>query len=771
MRKPSISPVAAAIQVALFMVAAPAQAQEKAESAKPAEPAAATEIQQIQVTAQKRLQRGQDVPISMSVVAPATLETRGVTDPLSLTLVAPTLQVGDANSYSIRGIGTLNTAGNQLLEGAVATAVDGVNLARASMGNLQFADIERIEVLNGPQGMLFGKNATAGLMNIVTARPRLGRSEGRVFVDLQHRDTGAGGNGVVMQGVYNAPISEKSALRINAFGTHQDDLVKQVGPAVGSDLGEKQSGLKMKYLVEATPDLSVYLIADYAERKGAGGTPFARTRREFGPGSAGAPQLVPYGVVASPENTTIVADGTNNYHSRSHGVQAEVNYELGGGYSLVNILSSRGFREYAIQDGDGVAIDAVSTILTDFKFSQVSNELRLVSPSGERFEGQAGLYLFSSHTDGDVLLHGQLGLGGPVVPGTQYNIGGIARNELKSSNAAIFGQGTYKITRDWQALLGLRYTRERNSLHLTQNAAPFGLAPLFAPTLDMNSRANDNSLTFKLGTQYDLARDVMAYANFARGAKGPGFNASVGSLAMLSQLAVRPEKVNALELGVKSMLLNRRLMLNASVFDQRYTDLQAQSFNQALQSFITQNAGKSRSRGVDLTMQARPDEHWTLNAAAVWLDAKFTNFTNAQCYTNQPPQNADGTCNVSGQTLPNAPKLTFTASAEYQHAVGSGMRAAYELNAYHRTGVNFGIGGDPKMAAGGVSLLGAAVSLSDIASKWRFSLYCRNCTDKRVVMSISPDSYDSAQAHVASYLQQFGYNSFRTFGATAEYRF
>ncbi len=769
MKKPSISPIAAAIHAALFMVGA--HAQDKTEPAKPAEPAAATEVQQIQVTAQKRLQRGQDVPISMSVVAPTTLETRGVTDPLSLSLVAPTLQVGDGNSFSLRGIGTLNTAGNQLLEGAVATAVDGVSLARASMGNIQFADIERIEVLNGPQGMLFGKNATAGLMNIVTARPRLGRSEGRVFIDMQHRDSGAGGNGVVVQGVYNAPISEKSALRINAFGTHQDDLVNQVGPAVGSDLGEKQSGVKLKYLVEATPDLNVYLIADYAERKGAGGTPFARTRREFGPGSAVAPQLVPFGVVASPENTTVVADGTNNYHSRSQGLLAEVNYELGGGYSLVNILARRGFREYAIQDGDGVAIDALSTILTDFKFSQVSNELRLVSPAGERFEGQAGLYLFSSRVDGDVFMHGQLGLGGPVIPGTQYNIGGIARNELKSSNAAIFGQGSYKITKDWQALLGMRYTRERDTMRLVQNADPFGLVPLYSPTLDVNAKANDNNFTFKLGTQYDLARDVMAYATFARGAKGPGFNAGVGSLAMLPQLAVRPEKVNAIELGIKSVLLSRRLMLNASLFDQRYTDLQAQSFNQALQSFITQNAGKSRSRGVDLTVQARPDEHWTINAAAVLLDAKFTTFTNAQCYTNQPPQNPDGTCNVSGQTLPNSPKQTYSASAEYQHAVGGGMRVAYEVNAYHRSGVNFGIGDDPKMAVGSMTLLGAAVSLSDAASKWRFSLYCRNCTDKRVVMSISPDAQDAAQAHVASYLQQFGYNSFRTFGATAEYRF
>lgn len=781
-----ITPIAAAIQAALLTLPSHVNAQAADAAAPPAPsasaPAAAptttaarttapTEIEQVTVTAQKRLQKGQDVPISMSVLSASTIESRGVADPLTLSQAAPTLQVGDSNSYSVRGIGTLNTAGNNLLEGAVAVAIDGVNMARPQMGNLQFADIERVEVLNGPQGMLFGKNATAGLINISTTRPRLGVTEGRVRLDLQHRTSGAATDGVVAQATLNKPVSEDSALRLNVFGTRQGALVTQVGPAEGSDLGEKQAGIKLKYLWNVTPDLSVYVIGDYTDRQGAGGTPLGRTRREFGPGSLTAAMLVPWGVVASPDNTVIAADGPNDYRFRSKGLQAEVNYELGGGWSLTNILAQRSFSEFAVQDGDGVPVDFLSTIQTDFRFTQLSNELRLLTPTGDDFEGQVGLFLFRSKTDGNVFMHGQLGLGTPVVPGTTYNIGGIAGNDLKSSSSAVFGQGTYKLTKDWQVLLGMRYTRDRNSLHLTQDAAPFGLAPLFAPTLDTNQDANSNDFTWKLGTQYDLARDVMVYATVAHGAKGPGFNASVNGLAMLPQLAVRPEKVNAVELGVKSTLLNRRLLVNASVFNQQYTNLQAQTFNQTLQSFITQNAGKSRSRGADLEIQARPDEHWTLTASGAWLDAKFVTFSNAQCYTGQPVQNPEGTCDASGQRLPNSPKFTATASAEYQHAVGDALKAAYGVNVYHRTGVNFGIGGDPGMAVPGITLLGANVSLSNAASDWRVSLYCRNCLDKRVVMSISPDALDAAQGGVASYLQQFGYSSFRTVGVVGEYRF
>lgn len=776
-----ISPIAAAVHLALLVMAAQAHAQTPSAQAPAAAPAPASaasgaaqaspQIEQIVVTAQKRLQKGQDVPISMSVVPASMLQDRGIGDPLTLAQAVPALQVGDSNSYSIRGIGTLNTAGNNLLEGAVAVAIDGVNMARPQMGNLQFADVQQVEVLNGPQGMLFGKNATAGLINISTARPRLGTTEGSVRLDYQHRTSGAATDGVVAQAVLNTPISEESALRVNVFGTDQGALVTQVGPAVGSDLGEKQSGIKLKYLWNLTPDLSVYIIGDYADREGAAGTPLGRTRREFGEGSLVAALLVPWGVVASPDNTVIAADGTNNYRFRSKGLQAQVDYELGGGYSLTNILSHRSFHEYAIQDGDGVPIDFLSTILTNFNFSQTSNELRLLTPSGGNFEGQVGLFMFRSETDGNTFLAGQLGLGGPVIPGTLYNIGGIAGNHLTSSNSAAFGQATYKLSPQWQVLMGMRYTHERDTLHLTQDASPFGLAPLYAPTLDVKQAATDNSFTYKIGTQYQPARDVMAYASFARGSKGPGFNSAVNGLAMLPQLAVKPEKVDAFEVGVKSTLLDRRLLLNASIFNQEYTDLQAQSFNQSLQTFITQNAGKSRSRGADLEIQARPDEHWTLSARAVWLDAKFVNFTNAQCYTGQPVQNPDGTCNASGQALPNSPRFTGTASAEYQHAVGNGMKASYEMNVYHRTGVNFGIGNDPGMAVGGATLLGANLSLASAASDWRISLYCRNCLDQRVVSSISPDALDAAQGGVASYLQQFGYTSFRTLGVAGEYRF
>jgi iron complex outermembrane receptor protein len=783
----TITPITAAIQLVLLSLPAQVYAQASPGAAPPAaaastpapaasSPAAAAptsaQLDVVTVTAQKRLQKGQDVPISMTVLSPATIESRGVGDALQLTQVAPTLQVGDSNSYSLRGIGTLNTAGNNTLEGAVAVAIDGVNMSRPQMGNMQFADIERIEVLNGPQGMLFGKNATAGLINVTTTRPRLGVTEGRVRVDAQHRTSGAETNGFVEQFTLNTPVTADSALRVNVFGTQQGELVSLVGPAQDSHLGEKQSGIKAKYLWNITPDLNIYLIGDYTDRTGAGGTPLSRTRREFGPGSVVAGYLAPSGVVASPTNTVIAADGTDDYRFRSKGLQAEVNYELGGGWSLTDILSHRSFREFAVQDGDGVARDFLSTIQTDFTFTQTSNELRLLTPSDGDFEGQAGLFIFRSHTNGTTFMHGQFGLPGPVIPGSVYNIGGLGVNDLQANSEAVFGQGTYKLTKDWQLLLGMRYTREHDSFHLTQDATQFGLIPLISPTLDITQPATSNDFTYKLGTQYDLARDVMAYATFAHGAKGPGFNAGLNGLSMLPLLVVKPEKVNAIELGVKSTLLNRRLLINASVFNQAYTNLQAQTFNQPSQAFITQNAGKSRSRGADLEIQARPDQHWTLTASGVWLDAKFTDFPDAQCYTGQSPQNvANGTCSATGTRLPNSPKLTATATAEYQHAIGKAMKASYGLNAYYRSGVNFGIGGDPGMAVGAVTLIGANVTLSDAASAWRVSLYCRNCTDKRVVMSISPDALDAAQAGVASYLQQFGYNSFRTVGLSADYRF
>lgn len=771
------TPISAAMQIALMTIAAQAHAQEAAKENPPAPPAAAasaTQLEQVVVTAQKRAQKSQDVPISMSVVSAAQLDRRGVTDPLSLSQMAPALQVGDANSYSVRGIGTLAGGGNNLLEGAVATSIDGVALARSTMGNLQFADIERVEVLSGPQGMLFGKNATAGLINISTTRPRLNVTEGRVRLDLQHRTSGAAGNGQVAQATLNTPVSADSALRINLFGTHQNPLVTQAGPAVGDDLGERQKGVKLKYLWNLTSDLTVYVIGDYTDRKGAAGNPMGRTRRSFGPGSIAAGGLAAVGVVASPENTALATDGTTDYRFRSRGLQAEVSYNLGGGYSLTNITAQRSFTEFAIQDGDGAPFDGLNIIRTNFKFSQFSNELRILTPTGRDFEGQAGLFYFRSKTEGDVFMAGQLGLPGPAIPGTQYNIGGIATNDLSSTNVAVFGQGTYKLTESWRLLLGMRETRERNALRLTQDARPYGLAPLIQPTLDEPVHANSTNFTYKFGTQVNLERDVMVYLTYARGAKGPGFNPYINDprpgTPSLSSIAIQPEKVDALELGVKSTLLDRRLVLNANLFTQKYTNLQAQTFNQTLQAYITQNAGSSRTRGVDLQMQAKPSANWLLSASAMLLDAKFTSFANSQCFVGQTPTGANGTCDATGQRLPNSPRLTYTASAEYRHPVGEALNASYEANVYRRTGVNFGIGDDPGMAAPGATLFGASVGLGNVEGDWRVTLYCRNCFDKRVPMSISPDGLDGSVG-VNSYLQQFGYSSFRTVGVTGEYRF
>ena len=787
-----LNPTAIAAAAALMVATAGASAQQ-APSAPKSEPAQAqkegaaaegsaaatgkgAQLDAVVVTARRVKERLLDVPLSVQAVTGAQVEKLGIADPLALSQAAPSLQVGDQNNYSVRGVGTLNSGGGVNVEGAVAVAIDGVNLGRASMGNMLFADIDAVEVLSGPQGMLFGKNASAGLVNISTARPVLGATEGQVRVDLARRTSGAKGNGATLQGVFNTPVSQSSALRINVFGTEQDPLVQQRGPATGSDLGERQRGIKLKYLLKATPDVELYLIGDYVERHGVAGTPFARTWRSIG--SGGNPQVPPPtgllaadGITAGPDNVIAQADSPSNFNTRSSGLQAELGVNLGGGYRLVNLLAHRRYDELQRQDGDGMSIDAFSLIEQQVGFKQTSNELRIVSPRDGALDWQAGLYAFKSTLDRRADYRGQLGLPFQIVPGSTYNIGGHADSTLDNTSLAAFGQGTYKISDAFRFTAGLRYTRDRNDFELAQDPAGAGLIVL-TPTLSPSpatAKANANNVSYRFGPQWYLDADTMLYATYARGYKGPGFNAQ-SSQADLARIAVRPETVKSFEIGAKTALLGRKLQIQASLFRQDFTDLQVESLNTVTNSFVTQNSARAISQGAELQVTWRPTSAWRVNGSATLLDAKFKSFPGAQCYTGQVGCNPDGTFDASGVRLPVSPKATLSAQVEYRTQLNDKFDLVWDGSLYHRSAVNFSLNGAPGMSLGAATTAGLGVSLSDNEAGWTARLYCRNCFDQRTPMSISPDAGE-ANSGRASYLQQWGYASFRTVGVSFDYRF
>lgn len=238
---------------------------------------------EIIVTAQRRSENVLKVPVSVTVVGSEQLAQRGINDLTAVTKLAPSLQVAQDNTFSVRGVGTATFANT--VEASVSQVVDDVVLGNREYAANAFYDIARVEVLNGPQGLLFGKNASAGLINIVTNKPMLGEMSFNADGELvQRARPGDDGTGYQIRSTANLPVGENAALRLNFIYSDQDPItVSNVNPAVRNDLGLENLGVRAKFLFEPSDSLSVYLIGDYNRQRGITGR-YDITFRQFGPG-------------------------------------------------------------------------------------------------------------------------------------------------------------------------------------------------------------------------------------------------------------------------------------------------------------------------------------------------------------------------------------------------------------------------------------------------------------------------------------------------------
>nr|WP_281384793.1 TonB-dependent receptor plug domain-containing protein [Novosphingobium piscinae] len=300
------------------------------------------------------------------------------------------MQVSGENNFTIRGVGTL--AFQQTLESSVAIQQDEVNLANSILGGAvgQFYDVARVEVLSGPQGMLFGKNASAGLLNIVTNRPRIGAFEGNLQVEGVHRPTTPNnGLGLVGQATLNIPVSEDSALRLNAVNSTQDPVVKFIGSGSG-DFGQEQWGLRAKYLVNLSEALSLYVIGDYNREKGIA-TYFDRPYSSLSPLAGARPLNDALGIVPSATNLLIAGNGQFFRDVSRGGVQATLAYVTGSGVEISNTAAWKAADREQNFDTDYTNSNGADRNYSDTRYRQFTNELRIALPASNRLTGQVGL--------------------------------------------------------------------------------------------------------------------------------------------------------------------------------------------------------------------------------------------------------------------------------------------------------------------------------------------------------------------------------------------
>jgi iron complex outermembrane recepter protein len=714
-------------------------------------------VGEVIVTAQRVEQNLQSVPVAVTAVSGVELQTRKLNDLNQIQLVAPSFQTTTDNAFSLRGVGSnifLPT-----VDSSVGVMVDDVSLGvPLFQSNGVFNDIARIEVLRGPQGLLFGRNASAGLLNIVTNRPRLRETSGAFGVEYDNRDTASGGRfGAIVRGTLNLPVTENSALRINLLGSHQDPISKAtvVSPAGAHiDQAQKRVAARVKYLWEPSDATSLYAMADYSRERGVGGI-WDRTLRTIGAGTYTA-ALNRIGAVPGPKNLRYGVSATaGNYRSvDTYGASLNISHELSPSLTLSNIVA---WRRYDLQlnlDTDYSTDDRFDTNMNGSNNRQVSEELRLAFKS-DRIDGQAGLYYFSSVNNGHTQLFANFGSGIRNFFGGDFD----ARNTVDST--AAFGQVNVHVTDALTLIAGARVTHDKVKVRIAQDFGTYVNGPgLYGPRGNFRFSESNTDVSYKVGAQYAFTPDVMAYLTYATGYKGPAYPQNLGSNAFDPYIA--PETVKDLEGGLRSTLLDGRLRLNIAAFYEKFSDFQTQTYDPVAALFRLANAGGVRSQGVEVDVTARPTEALTINFGATASSTKFSDFVTS-CFPGQTAAQGcvTGRFQAKGLAPPSAPDFTSNLQGLYDVAVGTdGDTVTVEGNWFHRSSVNFSTNGDPGTRLGSIDVFGASLTYR-FDERYRVAIFCKNCTDKR-----APSFLSHVTADTFAILQSWNFNSVRTIGAS-----
>lgn len=718
------------------------------------------QVEEIIVTANKREERLQDVPVSVSVVSGDQVTKQNVIEVADLTKSVPSLNsAGPFGALSIRGVGSISFA--RSAEGSVGVVVDGVALANTSTNPPQMFDIARVEVLEGPQGTLFGRNTSAGVVNITTVAPNPAG-----FAALGHADVGTR-DSFTARGVVNLPLASNAALRVSGSLSQAPRMSRNLND--GSWLESKGKSLRGRLLWEPAEAVTVNLIADYTKFHREGGVQWGVYQST--PGSALSSRLAACGVVVGPENQDGCIDGGNDQSSVSKGVSGQVDYRFGQ-HTLTAITALRKF--HSRQDGsdvDSVPVNRLNVNQSPTAIRNISQELRLTSPTGQFVDYVLGLYYFDSDLDGSNIQRGQI----RADFGIPFFIGQVQTTTASTKSYAAFANATVNLAPSLRLLLGARYGREQVKALTIGRLADQAVAPILS-IATIRGDVKDRYFAYRLGAQYDFTPDVMAYATYTKGYKGPSVNDQTGTGA--APVIVRPEIPHATEIGLKASLLNRRVTASIAVFDNRIDDFQAQFYLPVASAFVFGNAPKLTTKGVSANLIGRVAPGLTVNVGALYNDAKYGAGYQVPCAQGQT--DAQGCITLAsgarvddagGNLLVGSPKWKLTAFTEYERAVWSGWQGFIQADVVYTSRINFDAAYSPQNSNAAAAIFGGRVGVRTEDERFGVSIYARNLFDtyRAAVRFATPTA--SSQRDLLSFSQISGPESRRTIGVSLDAKF
>lgn len=653
-------------------------------------------VETVTVTARRKSENEQAVPISLTAITGDALAANGITSALKLPQLVPTLQVISFNARNtniiVRGLGSNISLATDGIESGVGVYVDGVIYSRPATATFDLPDISAIEVLRGPQGTLYGKNTTAGAVNITTALPS---SELSAKGEISFGNYGYQS----YKGSISGPLDEDGKVLVGLMGYSADRNGFTHNVTTGAYSNDFHDyGFRGQIYFQPTDDLSIRLIADYGNQHElccipsilrviptlANGAPFPNDFYHRA-ALAGYTPLTPSAFARQ-------TDANSPYHEymEQGGLSAQVDWTYSG-FTFTSITAARLWNWNPANDGDQTALSVLTIARQANESRQFTQELRVSTPSDGPVEFNGGLYYFweqdlgrGNQTFGTNAPLWILGTNSAAAQAALVNSSSLSRSLPRIASYSAYGQAIWHILPELDVTGGIRYTYEDKAGTYSQWVAPgtdlstldavtataaaafraaVGLAPV-----SYTVRAHKGTPSGLVSATYHFSDDISAYATYARGSKSGGINLT--ALPPGVNAVVQPEYVDNYEVGLKSVLLDNHLVVNADLFWENDANYQA-TLAQLTTKVITYiaNIPSVRSRGFEADIRAHLFEGLSTNLSLAYTDAIYVSYPASPCPIEKLYVSPN-ICNLSGYPLPATSKWALSAGGEYDRSLG-----------------------------------------------------------------------------------------------------
>lgn len=719
-----------------------------------------TGLEQVVVTANKRVEKLEHVPMAISVLTDSVIQNNNVRDIEDVIALSPALTITygttpQNNGINMRGVGTSSIGIG--VEADVSVILDDIPMGMQVKAFQDLADLQRVEILKGPQSTLFGKAAIAGAVNITTkaiSGPLQGKASTMYTDDGEWR----------VRGSYGGMLTDRFGFRISASKARFGGLLHNITNDTDQN-GSADKSLMAKFIYHATDDLDIE-FSPRINRSVRNCCAIALTG--ITPANGGLLSNIPQlpasellaGITPSRDNTTIRNNDRTGQDSTDRGAGLKVSWSMPNGGTLQSITSVSHYTAddsrdqdfvdantllyYPLANGQPAGLAAGYVQYGTTEVDTRSQELRLLSPDSGTLRYVAGLW-YAKNSVVRNFVRGSRGIA--LTTPVEYDASTYNRTY------AVFGQATWDFQPTWSLLAGLRYNRETSGYTFAKGAPPPGE---FVVTERYSSLDNsEGSVTGKLSLQKQFTPGVMGYVMTSTGYKGMAYDLTSGLNAQTAaQQPVKSETAKSFEAGMKGNFFNNRLTVALAAFFTKFDDYQQNSgsYLPGTTTYITRlnSVGGVETKGLEADIAAQVHKDLTLNASLAYTRASITDFRNAPCYTvsgspnggynaacilANPEFGGQNTQDVSGGVMPNAPKIKVNVGGQYDLRLPQSYDGFFTFNTRYSSEVLTNLNQDPSNRVPGYAITNIGFGVRDKKDAYKLSFFVNNLFDHRYANS------------------------------------